>query len=219
MARRAGGQRNLDFNHSSPRSAPRTRSAVRRQRGLQHGLPGRRCRRLLPSIGVRAGEARRRHLGRRLHLGAPPPPNQPPSASFSASCSGLTCAFTNTSTDADGTMTHAWSFGDGAASTDASPSHTYAVGGPYTVSLAVTDDDLATDSETHSVTVTAPPPNQPPSASFTPSCNGLSCTFTEHVDRCRRHHDPRLDLRRRHQLHRRQPVVHVRGPPARSPSP
>ena len=39
---------------------------------------------------------------------AAPPPNQPPSASFSASCSGLTCEFTNTSTDADGTMTHAW---------------------------------------------------------------------------------------------------------------
>ena len=109
---------------------------------------------------------------------AAPPPNQPPSASFSASCSSLTCAFTNTSTDADGTMTHAWNFGDGATSTETSPSHTYAVGGGYTVSLTVTDDDRATDSETHSVTVTAPPPNVPPTASFTTSCNGMSCTFT-----------------------------------------
>ena len=109
---------------------------------------------------------------------AAPPPNQPPTASFSHSCSDLTCAFTNTSTDADGTMTHAWSFGDGATSTEASPSHAYTAAGPYTVTLTVTDDDLATDSETQSLTVTAPPPNVPPTASFTPSCNGLTCTFT-----------------------------------------
>jgi PKD repeat protein/lysophospholipase L1-like esterase len=109
---------------------------------------------------------------------AAPPPNQPPFASFSASCSGLTCDFTNTSTDGDGTITHAWSFGDGATSTEASPSHTYAAAGPYSVNLTVTDDDLATDSETQPVTVSAPPTNAPPTASFTPSCNGLTCTFT-----------------------------------------
>lgn len=109
---------------------------------------------------------------------AAPPPNQSPSASFTASCSGMTCAFTNTSTDADGTMAHAWRFGDGAASNEASPSHTYTAAGPYSVTLTVTDDDSATDSETQTITVTAPPPNAPPTASFTSSCSALTCTFT-----------------------------------------
>ena len=64
-----------------------------------------------------------------------PPPNQPPSASFTPSCNGLSCAFTNTSTDADGTMTHAWSFGDGTGSTAVSPPHTYGSAGTFTVTL------------------------------------------------------------------------------------
>jgi PKD repeat protein/lysophospholipase L1-like esterase len=109
---------------------------------------------------------------------AAPPPNQLPSASFTSSCTGLSCSFTNTSTDADGTMTHAWSFGDGTGSTAVSPSHTYTAGGTYTVTLTVTDDDLATDSAAASFTLTEPPPNQAPVASFTPSCAGLACTFT-----------------------------------------
>ena len=109
---------------------------------------------------------------------AAPPPNQAPIASFTASCSGMTCAFTNTSTDADGTMSHAWSFGDGATSTNASPSHTYAAAGPYSVTLTVTDDDAATGSATLTVTAIAPPPNVPPTASFTSSCAALTCTFT-----------------------------------------
>ena len=35
-------------------------------------------------------------------------------------------------------------------------SHTYATSGTYTISLTVTDDDGATDTTTHDVTVTAP---------------------------------------------------------------
>ena len=59
------------------------------------------------------------------------------------------------STDADGTIAgYAWNFGDGSAhGTGATPSHTYAAAGTYTVTLTVTDDDGATDTVSHDVTV------------------------------------------------------------------
>jgi PKD repeat protein len=95
---------------------------------------------------------------------APPPPNQPPVAAFTSSCSGLTCNFTSTSSDPDGSIAaYQWTFGDGGSATTQNPSHTYSAGGTYTVQLTVTDNQNATNSVTHSVTVTAPPPpNQPP---------------------------------------------------------
>jgi len=44
------------------------------------------------------------------------------------------------STDPDGgALSHAWTFGDGASSTAANPSHTYATNGQYTATLKVTD--------------------------------------------------------------------------------
>ncbi|AKZ60012.1 putative secreted glycosyl hydrolase [Streptomyces ambofaciens ATCC 23877] len=44
------------------------------------------------------------------------------------------------SSDADGdALTHSWDFGDGATSTQANPSHTYATNGQYTATLKVTD--------------------------------------------------------------------------------
>ena len=83
--------------------------------------------------------------------------NTPPTASFGSSCVDLACTFTDGSTDPDGTVTAwSWTFGDGAAATTKSPSHTYASGGTYTVSLTVTDNLGATGSTTRSVTVTAP---------------------------------------------------------------
>jgi PKD repeat protein len=66
--------------------------------------------------------------------------------------------------DPDGTVaTYAWSFGDGAAGTGATPSHTYAAGGIYTVTLTVTDNEGAGASATTTVTITDTP-NQPPVA-------------------------------------------------------
>ena len=111
---------------------------------------------------------------------APPPPNQPPVAAFTSSCNGLTCNFTSTSSDPDGSITaYQWTFGDGGTATTQNPSHTYSAGGTYNVQLTVTDNQNATNSVTHSVTVTAPPPpNQPPVAAFTSSCSGLTCNFS-----------------------------------------
>src|SRR5207249_3226635 len=104
-------------------------------------------------------------------------PNQPPNAAFTSSCTALTCSFTSTSSDPDGSISaYSWTFGDGATSTAQNPSHTYAASGTYTVTLTVTDNQAATASTSKSVTVTAP--NQPPSAAFTASCSGLTCSFT-----------------------------------------
>src|SRR5205814_5354635 len=79
--------------------------------------------------------------------------------------------------DPDGSITaYTWTLGDGATSTAQNPSHTYAAGGTYTVTLTVTDNQGATGSTSKTVTVAAP--NQPPTAAFTSSCTALTCSFT-----------------------------------------
>jgi PKD repeat protein len=87
-----------------------------------------------------------------------PPPNQAPVAGLSSACTGLTCTFTDTSTDADGTIVaRGWTFGDGGTSSAGVASHTYAGAGTYTVGLTVTDDDGATAATATTVTVAATP--------------------------------------------------------------
>jgi PKD repeat protein len=102
-------------------------------------------------------------------------PNQPPTANFTFTTSGLTASFTDASSDSDGSIaSRAWDFGDGQSSTAASPSHTYASAGNYTVKLTVTDNKGGTGDISKSVTVYAPPV-----AGFTVAANGYTAMFTD----------------------------------------
>jgi VCBS repeat-containing protein len=99
-----------------------------------------------------------------------PPPNAPPTAAFTApSCTvGEPCEFVGESSDSDGIIaSRVWTFQDAtpSSSTDPRPSVIFTSGGSKTVTLTVTDDDGATDTETKQVTVTAAEPeNQAPVA-------------------------------------------------------
>lgn len=88
-----------------------------------------------------------------------PPPNEPPTASFSVTVDDLHGTFdANESVDAEGPIqTYDWSFGDGETGTGVVANHTYAADGTYTVTLTVTDSAGATASATRDVTVVAPP--------------------------------------------------------------
>jgi len=85
-------------------------------------------------------------------------PNQAPTASFTVSCTSLSCTVNGSaSSDPDGTVTGwAWAFGNGATATGSTASVTYASAGTYTITLTVTDDDGATASTTQTATVSAP---------------------------------------------------------------
>ena len=58
------------------------------------------------------------------------------SANFTSQVAGLTVTFNNTSSNA---MTYLWEFGDGQTSTEANPTHTYAMPGVYDVKLTATN--------------------------------------------------------------------------------
>jgi len=104
--------------------------------------------------------------------------NLSPTATFSYACTGLTCNFSaSSSNDPDGDITaYDWTFGDGSSASGLTTSHGYTTAGTYTVTLTVTDNQDATGSDSKSVTVSSTS-NTPPTASFSYSCSGLSCTF------------------------------------------
>ena len=66
----------------------------------------------------------------------------------------LSLSFTNSSTSA---TAYTWSFGDGASSTDSSPTHTFTTNGSYNVTL-VASDGASSRLANATITVAAPPP-------------------------------------------------------------
>ena len=95
--------------------------------------------------------------------------NDRPVAAFTFECSGLTCTFVSSSSDADGTIaSYEWPFiGSGATVT-----RTFEGGHIYPVQLIVMDDDGALATSIQSVDL-----NQRPVVRLTASCIGLTCEF------------------------------------------
>lgn len=84
--------------------------------------------------------------------------NPPPIASFTATPSGLAVSLNaSASSDPNGSIVaYAWTFGDGASGAGVTTTHTYALGGTYTITLRVTDNLGAQSASTTSITVSAP---------------------------------------------------------------
>ena len=122
-----------------------------------------------------------------------PPPNLPPTASFTATpplgVAPLTVTFDIiTSLDVDGSIiSYAWNFGDDTPEvsnpTGASQEHIYDAPGTYTAILTVTDNDGATDTCAQDITVvTTPPDNLSPTASFFAEPNSGELPLTVEFD-------------------------------------
>jgi PKD repeat protein len=104
------------------------------------------------------------------------PDNAAPVAAFTSSCTGLSCTFTNTSTD-NPPVSYAWTFGDGAVSDAANPTHSYADADTYLVELTVTDSFGSASSVDHHVTVA---PIASPAVTFVGQTS-VSNQLTTHV--------------------------------------
>ena len=93
--------------------------------------------------------------------------NLPPTAVISTGDMSLTLGESVTlgsdgTQDPDGTVvSYSWNTGDGSSAEGASFTHTYASVGVYTAVLTVTDDQGTTDSDSVTLTVTAPPNSLP----------------------------------------------------------
>jgi hypothetical protein len=86
--------------------------------------------------------------------------NTAPKAQFTHTAVDKAVTFANTSTDAESALAmlkSQWTFGDGATSTDANPTYTYAADGTYNVKLEIIDPGSGTSTITQSVVVVTTP--------------------------------------------------------------
>ena len=83
--------------------------------------------------------------------------NNPPSASFTSTCTDLSCTFdAGNSVDSDGTIvSYGWDFGDGSSAMGQTTNRTFAADGSYAVTLSITDNFGASSSTTQQVSVSA----------------------------------------------------------------
>lgn len=96
---------------------------------------------------------------------APIPPNADAGGPYSGLV-GTPISFDGSASgDADGTVVaYAWDFGDGGVSNEPSPTHSYSVDDTFTVTLAVTDNDGLTGTDTTTATINPAGGNTPPVA-------------------------------------------------------
>ena len=110
-----------------------------------------------------------------------PPENAAPVANFELpECTiDEACEFHSTSTDDAGVTGWSWDYnGDNTPDANtATAAYTYRTAGPFDVSLTVVDAEGLSHRKTSRITIDPAPVNTPPTAGFTYSCNGLSCTF------------------------------------------
>ena len=108
-----------------------------------------------------------------------PAGNTAPHVEFTTSCASFTvCQMNSAGTvDAEGdALKYSWNWGDGATvSTTASPAHTYAIPGTYTIVLTVSDVWAGRTTVTHDVTITEPGSNGAPTAVI---ASGTCTSFT-----------------------------------------
>lgn len=101
-------------------------------------------------------------------------------ASFYQSQSGIVSSFVNTSTGVSGGVTYYWNFGDGNTSPVTSPTHTYASGGTYTVTLTANNNYSYTCIDSTSIVITIPTCTFVPTFSASVGANG-NVSFTSNA--------------------------------------
>lgn len=88
----------------------------------------------------------------------------------------------SSSSDPEGqALTYRWDFSDGFSHTSTNPVYdrTFTAAGTYSVRLRVTDASGGLDVRRGAFSVVFDPANQAPTADFTYSCQGLTCTFVD----------------------------------------
>jgi subtilisin family serine protease len=107
-------------------------------------------------ISLPSGTPNRLLYTANIGSGSQPPPPPPPTltASYTYSCSRLTCSFNGSSSV--GAATYSWTFGDGGTATGVTTSHTFAGRASYTVTLTV-ENTGPTASNSTSKTITCNP--------------------------------------------------------------